>query len=283
MMAIIKNIDLGSLESICKILGDTNNGISGTEISKYLAETSIKDPQLNSTKWKRLYDALSTKQSEDRCSNNILAFIKYVLRPSRHIHRKEWFKNIRTELNYVLSFEGFELTESGDIRETDKVKTFSEAEERAQNLRKTLLDRKIHSDILTFCKAELLVDNYFHAVFEATKSIGEKIRIKTNLTADGSELVDQAFSYKGKIPYLALNNLTTESHESEQKGFMNLLKGVFGTFRNTTAHAPKITWEVNEQDALDTLSMISLIHRKLDKAIEAKKIYEGLVLENALK
>ena len=275
MMAIIKNIDLGSLESICKILGDTNNGISGTEISKYLAETSIKDPQLNSTKWKRLYDALSTKQSEDRCSNNILAFIKYVLRPSRHIHRKEWFKNIRTELNYVLSFEGFELTESGDIRETDKVKTFSEAEERAQNLRKTLLDRKIHSDILTFCKAELLVDNYFHAVFEATKSIAEKIRIKTNLTADGSELVDQAFSYKGKIPYLALNNLTTESHESEQKGFMNLLKGVFGTFRNTTSHAPKITWEVNEQDALDTLSMISLIHRKLDKAIEAKKIYEG--------
>ena len=275
MMAIIKNIDLGSLESICKILGDTNNGISGTEISKYLAETSIKDPQLNSTKWKRLYDALSTKQSEDRCSNNILAFIKYVLRPSRHIHRKEWFKNIRTELNYVLSFEGFELTESGDIRETDKVKTFSEAEERAQNLRKTLLDRKIHSDILTFCKAELLVDNYFHAVFEATKSIAEKIRIKTNLTADGSELVDQAFSYKGKIPYLALNNLTTESHESEQKGFMNLLKGVFGTFRNTTAHAPKINWEVNEQDALDTLSMISLIHRKLDKAIEAKKIYEG--------
>ena len=275
MMAIIKNIDLGSLESICKILGDTNNGISGTEISKYLAETSIKDPQLNSTKWKRLYDALSTKQSEDRCSNNILAFIKYVLRPSRHIHRKEWFKNIRTELNYVLSFEGFELTESGDIRETDKVKTFSEAEERAQNLRKTLLDRKIHSDILTFCKAELLVDNYFHAVFEATKSIAEKIRIKTNLTADGSELVDQAFSYKGKIPYLALNNLTTESHESEQKGFMNLLKGVFGTFRNTTAHAPKITWEVNEQDALDSLSMISLIHRKLDKAIEAKKIYEG--------
>ena len=275
MMAIIKNIDLGSLESICKILGDTNNGISGTEISKYLAETSIKDPQLNSTKWKRLYDALSTKQSEDRCSNNILAFIKYVLRPSRHIHRKEWFKNIRTELNYVLSFEGFELTESGDIRETDKVKTFSEAEERAQNLRKTLLDRKIHSDILTFCKAELLVDNYFHAVFEATKSIAEKIRIKTNLTADGSELVDQAFSYKGKIPYLALNNLTTESHESEQKGFMNLLKGVFGTFRNTTAHAPKITWEVNEQDALDTLSMISLIHRKLDKAREAKKIYEG--------
>lgn len=274
-MAIIKNIDLGSLESICKILGDTNNGFSGTEISKYLAETKIKDPQLNSTKWKRLYDALSIKQSEDRCSNNVLAFLKYVLRPSRHIHRKEWFKNIRTELNYVLSFEGFELTESGDIRATDKVKTFSEAEERAQNLRKALLDRKIHSDVLTFCKAELLVDNYFHAVFEATKSIAEKIRVKTGLTNDGGDLVTHAFSFKDKVPYLALNSLQTESEKSEQRGFSNLLIGIFGTFRNTTAHVPKITWNIDEQDALDILSTISLIHRKLDKTIEAKKMYEG--------
>lgn len=274
-MGIVKILDSGSLETICKILGETNDGLSGSEIAKYLAECHINDPQPNITKWKRLYEALSSKQNADRCSNNILAFIKYVMRPSRHINRKEWFENIRTELNFALSFEGFELAESGEIKHAEKVQTFSEAEARAQNLRRVLLDRKIHSDVLTFCKAELLVDNYFHAVFEATKSIAEKIRIKTNLTTDGSELVDHAFSYKGKIPYLALNNLTTESHESEQKGFMNLLKGVFGTFRNTTAHAPKITWEINEQDALDILSMISLIHRKLDKAVEAKKIYEG--------
>lgn len=70
----------------------------------------------------------------------------------------------------------------------------------------------------------------------------------------------------------------TESQESEQKSFMNLLKGVFGTFRNTTAHAPKITWTINEQDALDILSMISLIHRKLDNAIEPMKIYKGTSL-----
>lgn len=61
--------------------------------------------------------------------------------------------------------------------------------------------------------------------------------------------------------------------DSEQRGFMNLLKGVFGTFRNTTAHAPKITWKIEKEDALDILSMISLIHRRLDKAIEAKKMY----------
>lgn len=274
-MNIIKILDLGSLESLCKTLGDTNDGLSGSEITKYLAECNINDPQLNITKWKLLYEALSNQQNIDRCSNNILVFIKYVMRPSRHIQRKEWFEQVRADLNFTLSFEGFELTESGEINKVEKVQTFSEAEARAQNLRKILLDRKIHTDILTFCKVELLVDNYFHAVFEATKSIAEKIRLKTKLTSDGAELVDQAFSYKGKVPYLALNKLSTESEESEQKGFMNLLKGVFGTFRNTAAHAPKIIWNIDEQNALDTLSMISLIHRKLDKAEEARKMYEG--------
>ena len=276
-MANIKILDSGSLETICKVLGETNDGLSGTEIGKYLAECHIQDIQPNTTKWKRLYEALSTKQNIDRCSNNILAFIKHVMRPSRHINRKEWFEHIRTELNFVLSFEGFELTESGEIRYAEKVHTFSEAEARAQNLRKSLSDRKIHPDVLTFCKAELLVDNYFHAVFEATKSIAEKIRVKTKLSSDGAELVEQAFSYKNKVPYLALNSLTTQSHQSEQNGFMHLLKGIFGTFRNTTAHAPKITWNIDEQDALDILSTVSLIHRKLDKVVEAKKMYEGQI------
>ncbi|HHQ4926482.1 TPA: TIGR02391 family protein, partial [Aeromonas veronii] len=78
-----------------------------------------------------------------------------------------------------------------------------------------------------------------------------------------------------KIPHLALSALQTESEQSEQKGFANLLKGIFGTFRNTTAHSPKITWVIEELDALDILSTISLIHRRLDGAIEAQKMYQG--------
>ena len=70
-----------------------------------------------------------------------------------------------------------------------------------------------------------------------------------------------------------MNSLQNESEQSEQKGFMNLLKGLFGTFRNTTAHAPKITWRIEEQDALDILSMVSLVHRRLDNAVEAQKKY----------
>ena len=41
-------------------------------------------------------------------------------------------------------------------------------------------------------------------------------------------------------------------------------------FRNTTAHAPKITWVIEENDALDMMSMASLMHRKLDNAKKYK-------------
>jgi hypothetical protein len=70
--------------------------------------------------------------------------------------------------------------------------TLTEAEATACALRKVLIERKVHADVLKFCRAELLVDNYFHAVFEATKSVAEKLRQKTGLGSDGSQLVDEA-------------------------------------------------------------------------------------------
>jgi len=42
---------------------------------------------------------------------------------------------------------------------------------------------------------------------------------------------------------------------------------VFSAFRNTTAHAPKIHWNITELDALDILTTMSLVHRRLDNAI----------------
>ena len=274
-MAALNKFNLSVIESISKILGDTNEGFTGTEIGKLLYETNIQDPLPNMTKWKRLWEALSQKQEQDGCANNMCAFIQHAMNPARHFNNHEWFSSIRYKLNQVLSFEGLTLGEDGKIQTSSRASTISEAAARASKLRENLITRKVHPDILKFCKEELLVDNYFHAVFEAIKSIAEKIRTKTGLTSDGSKLVDDAFSFKSNIPHLALNSLQKESEQSEQKGFMNLLKGLFGTFRNTTAHAPKITWQIEEQDALDILSMVSLVHRRLDSAVEARKIHDG--------
>ena len=42
--------------------------------------------------------------------------------------------------------------------------------------------------------------------------------------------------------------------------------GLYGTIRNPLAHDPKVEWDMTEQDTLDILTMISLVHRKLDQA-----------------
>ena len=43
-------------------------------------------------------------------------------------------------------------------------------------------------------------------------------------------------------------------------------KGLFGTFRNPTAHAPKIEWNLEEQDALDLFTLASYVLRRIDNS-----------------
>ncbi|SET67690.1 TIGR02391 family protein [Nitrosomonas marina] len=67
-----------------------------------------------------------------------------------------------------------------------------------------------------------------------------------------------------------MNGLSTDTELSEQKGLTNILVGLVGAVRNPTAHAPKVKWEMTEQDALDILSLVSFVHRKLDLARKVK-------------
>jgi uncharacterized protein (TIGR02391 family) len=87
----------------------------------------------------------------------------------------------------------------------------------------------------------------------------------TDLHSDGAALIDAAFSIED--PILFFNSLQTESERSEHKGFAQLLKGCFGAIRNPLAHEPKILWE-GENDAADYLTLVSLLHRKLDRCVK---------------
>jgi uncharacterized protein (TIGR02391 family) len=110
------------------------------------------------------------------------------------------------------------------------------------------------------------VTNYFHAVLEASKSVSAKIRERTGLDADGAELADQAFTLK-RMPPLAFNSLQTQSERSAHSGYAHFVRGVVGAFRNPTAHKPKIEFPLTEEDALDMLATISMVHRRLDQAV----------------
>lgn len=264
-MALIAKIHDNRLQAICDVLGDTSAGLTGTEIGQLLARCGIDDPLPGITKRKRLFEALRARQEEDGCANNALNFVQTAMDPVRFAGQSGTFMQLRDSLNEVLAFSGLFLGENGKLKPVTEAQTLSEAQQRAGRLKAELQRRKVHSDLLQFCRTELLQENYFHAVFEATKSVAEKIRAKTGLTTDGAELVDRALGVSA--PMLAINSLRTDTERTEQKGFANLLKGLFGTFRNVTAHAPKITWPIYEQDALDLLSIASYLHRRLDDAI----------------
>jgi uncharacterized protein (TIGR02391 family) len=256
-----------NLERIAQILADTQFGLTGSQIGHILQKCGIPDVDPKFTKWKRLYNAFANIQNKERCSNAIIAFIHKAMSPVLYTGNQEWFESTRDQLNRVLAFAGYNIGDDGRVKRTKPVSTLTEAEKRAATLKEKLTDRNVHSDVLTFCRAELLQDNYFHAVLEAAKSVAEKIRLKTGLTSDGAKLANEALSLgQSGQPLLAINTLQTDTEKSEQTGFMNLVVGLFGTFRNPTGHAPKIYWPIEEQDALDILSLISLVHRKLDKA-----------------
>lgn len=261
-MERIQPFNAQKLEAVCRVLADTDRGLTGSEIGYLLQDCKLIDISPSMTKWKRLFNALVEAQNKYQVGNHLIMFINRALDPVKYARDKDKFEWRRNELNVVLSFSGFCVREDGKVIHTNKETTLKGALARAGALRSKLDDRKAHSEIFKYCKAELLEENYFHAVLEAIKGVANRIRELSGLTSDGAELVNKAFSVK--TPILAINALSTETELSEQKGFSNILIGIFGAIRNPTAHAPKISWPITEQDALDIFSMVSFIHRKLD-------------------
>jgi len=254
------------LEAACKVLADTDRGLSGAEIGYILQDCRLEDTDPDLTKWKRLFNALAKAQNTHQVGNHLIMFITRALNPVRYARDKTKFEWRKSELDVVLAFSGYSIREDGTVVRTTKESTINGARARAMSLRSSLEDRKAHQEIYKYCRAELVDENYFHAVLEAIKGIAQRIRAASGLTNDGAELVNTAFSVKS--PILAINSLRTETEISEQKGFSNMLVGLFGAVRNPTAHAPKIIWNMSEQDALDILSTVSFVHRKLDSAVK---------------
>jgi uncharacterized protein (TIGR02391 family) len=256
------------LTSIAKILAESYGGLTGSEIGFLLKQVGMPDPDPTLTKWKRLYNAFIVFQNERHFGNHVVVFINKALNPVQYTSNPETFASRRDQLNAVLAFSGITIGDDGKARWSVRAKNLDEALERADRLQAALRTRRVHQDVLTYCRAELLKENYFHAVFEATKSIAAKIRTMTGLTSDGADLAQAAFSLpkNGSSPLLAINDLKTDTDKGEQRGFVNLLIGLFGTVRNPLAHNPKLEWPIDEQDALDILTLASLVHRKLDKS-----------------
>jgi uncharacterized protein (TIGR02391 family) len=257
-MSTVPSFPAAHVESLAKALGECG---TGSDIARVLHDRRLIDPSGESTKWKRLYSVFMASQKAHGCANQVLDFIQAFLAPARYVDRSEKFEGHRSELNTILAFSGLEYGPDGKFHRCETARTLDEAERRVRTIRAKFQGRRIHPEVLKYCQRELMQDNYFHAVFEAAKGLAQRIRELSGINADGAALVNQVFSIEH--PHLALNTLRTETEKSEHKGFAALLKGCFGAVRNPLAHEPKILWD-GEDDAADYLSLISLLHRKLD-------------------
>ncbi|MFB5148022.1 TIGR02391 family protein [Burkholderia orbicola] len=253
----------GQLEAIADALGDTTEGLTGTEIGYLIQSCQMSEPTNPPNKRTRIYNAFAQSQNERQERTRILGFIRKAMNPARHSREPHRYEPMRANVNRALSFAGLKVTDAGELQEVEPATTLSEAEKRARELRSDLEIRNVHPDVLRFCREELLVDDYFHAVQEAVKSVADKIRQKTGLTDDGSTLVDRALG--GDLPLLAINARKTSSERSEQSGLASLIKGAFSMFRNPSAHEARIHWPMTKADAEDLLTLVSLIHRRLDR------------------
>ena len=198
--------------------------------------------------------------------HGVLQLIRTLHDPVSYVGHLDEFRTFCEDINRILRFSGVEFKDDGKFHLVVETRNLSEAERRARAVANKLSSRRVHTEVQKYCKAEYMEENYFHAVFEATKGLAERIREKTGLKIDGVNLVRQSFERPNTgFPRLVINTLDNETERNEHDGLMDLLLGSFRLFRNPIAHTPKVKWQRDVEDAVDCLTLISFLHFVLDE------------------
>ena len=143
----------GQIEGLAKLLGECG---SGTDITRVLQHRRLTDNSGESTKWRRLYWVFLDVQRQDMCANRVLDFVQSFLTPARFVGRREVFEQRRSELNTILAFSGLEIGADGKFRQREAARTLDEAERRFQKIRGKFQGRRLHSEVLKYCRTELI-------------------------------------------------------------------------------------------------------------------------------
>src|SRR3989338_734102 len=101
------------LTSICKILADTSEGLTGTQIGYLLQDCHIPDVSQEMTKWKRLFNAFIEFQNERQFCNHVVVFINRAMSPVQYTGNPVVFAERRDKLNVVLAFSSMYLGDDG--------------------------------------------------------------------------------------------------------------------------------------------------------------------------
>ncbi|QFF98828.1 TIGR02391 family protein [Psychrobacillus glaciei] len=263
----MKALDNVCVEKISRILGEL---ISGTELTRILSKNNWKDHDTEtgiksiSTKWKRINASMLYEINKVKSPKPFFQFVEEVMTPVSFVNSEEgWYYNLK-EINLILRFYGYEITDAGKIKIVKATETLSEAIKRSKSLIEKLEAHNIHTKVTEYCTPELLNENYFHAILEASKSVFERIRVLTFSNLDGNQLINEAFKINNPSIIINGNKLENNDEKSQYLGLKSLLNTICYIYRNPTAHSPKLFNEKNENDAIIAFIMMSMAHQQLD-------------------
>lgn len=260
--------DARHLTSIAKILADGERSLTAEQLAALLRDSKISDCSPESVGWKRLFSAFIELQNQRHFGNHVIVFVNRAVSLARSTWPERAVAQQREQLNAVLALSGTSIGDDGKVHwDAPAPSSRADAATRAARLRAALVARGAHPQVLEVCRAELLRKHYYAALFEAATQIAARIRKLSGITADGSELVMQAFAWRGATkPIVSINALSTDAEKGEQRHLLQLTSGLLGSVTSVRVSATKLEWPTSEQDALDLLSVASLVHRKLDHA-----------------
>lgn len=249
-----------SIEHISKIIGDC---YTGSGLTSFFHKCGFPQYVHNgATKWRFVNEALHEIQNSSNGTYNILKIIKVLCSPEEFYSKAEDYRRTLDIVNEVLEFYGISINDESDIVNLSEKRTMPYEKENEDM--KYFSSRSFHSKINKHSRDLFVSGNYFHAVFESCKAFDKYVKEKSCVDKHGSDLMSAALSLKGT---LKLNRQSTETERNEQEGLMHLCMGLMRAIRNPESHEPKLDWDLNREDALDILSLLSFLYRQIDKTI----------------
>ncbi len=262
---MIEPFSLSALERLAKILGEL---YTGSEITGFFRKAGFPEIRHDgSTKWRFVYNALEQLQTGAYGPYNVAKVIEQLCDPEEYFGSGEAHREVMAEVNEIVGFYGLSVDErKGKIFKVERKEAALRSRE-SEDAR-AFDARDLHPDIRKHAHLLFLEGRHFHAVFECCKAFDKYMREKSRIPKHGSELMSGALSLSGP---LKLNAQQSESERNEQEGVMHLCMGLMRAIRNPESHEPERDWPITKEDALDILSLISFLYRRIDEAI----VYEG--------
>jgi len=256
----LESFKLPALEALAKIIGDH---FTGTEVSELFRKAGFSEIRHDGgTKWRFVYSAMEQMQKQQYGNHNIAKLIQQLCDPQEYFSSPESHEEVCKKVNSILSFYGLIVGNDGKLRKTG---------DKATSLTKTIPenakifdDRHFHTKINQHARKLFIEGNYFHAVFECCKVYDKEVQDKSKISGYGARLMETALATSGTVK---INSQVSRTEINEQEGVMHLSVGLMRAIRNPQAHEPALDWPIIRDEALDLLSFLNFLFRKLDKAI----------------